>query len=341
VTLHYSTIDDKERNTEVKIYTVNFPPVPMDMVRESPAPGGKKAYVVFIGLLVTAFAMLMLFRLKASRRKIRAKDTARDRVGVEEQVWYPEAPFGAGLPERKCKSSIYLFGQFQVFDKESGDITGQFSPLLKELFLLIATSTIRNGRGVASTELDEILWHDKSDKDAKNNRAVNIAKLKALLEKVGHCTINKESGFWQFQTLDESICIDYKKYIELLQQNSVLSADYIHPLINIARRGAFLYQTEYNWLDNIKSEVSNAIIDRCVNYIEHHSVTQDPEFVIEICNCIFYFDHLNEEALIYKCKCLINLKRHTLANTTYLNFAKDYKQIYGENFPKTFQEIVG
>jgi len=44
--------------------------------------------------------------------------------------------------------------------------------------------------------------------------------------------------------------------------------------------------------------------------------------------------------LIYKCKSLIYLKRHTLANNTYLKFIKDYKDIYGENFGKTFHEVI-
>ncbi|HEY4936373.1 MAG TPA: hypothetical protein VII44_07325, partial [Puia sp.] len=115
---------------------------------------------------------------------------------------------------------------------------------------------------------------------------------------------------------------------------------YIHPLIHIIRRGAFLYQTEYDWLDNIKSEISNSIIDLCLNYIKTQGISNEPEFIIEITNCIFYFDHLNEDALIYKCKCLILLKRHTLASNIYLKFVKEYRDIYGTEFTKTFHETI-
>ncbi|MES1249992.1 MAG: hypothetical protein ABUL46_04865, partial [Chitinophaga rupis] len=111
-------------------------------------------------------------------------------------------------------------------------------------------------------------------------------------------------------------------------------------LVDVIKRGAFLSQTEYNWLDDIKSEISNATIDRCLVYIKNHPLTQDPEFIIEIANCIFCFDPLNEDALIYKCKSFILLKRHTLANNTYLKFVKEYKDIYGTDFGKTFQEII-
>jgi len=113
----------------------------------------------------------------------------------------------------------------------------------------------------------------------------------------------------------------------------------IRPLVSIIKRGAFLAQTEYNWLDDIKSEVSNAVIDRCLEYIRNHPAG-DPEFTIEIANCIFCFDPLNEDALTYKCKSLIQLRRHTLANNTYQKFLKEYKDIYGTDFGKTFQEII-
>ena len=237
-------------------------------------------------------------------------------------------------------SAIYLFGSFQAFDKEGHDCTRLFTPLLRELFLIIATYTIRNGRGISSEGLNELLWHDKAEKDAKNNRSVNLAKLKPILEKIGHCVINKESGYWQLQVMDDTY-VDYKKFAALLQSASVPDIPHIHALIDIIKRGPFLLQTEYNWLDAFKSEVSNGVIDRCLSYLRHHEMTENPEFTIEITNCIFYFDQLNEDALTFKCKSLILLKRHNLASNTYLKFVKDYKDIYSADFDKTFQEIIG
>ena len=108
---------------------------------------------------------------------------------------------------------------------------------LKELFLIICINTIRQGRGISSEMLNEKLWHDKSEKDAKNNRSVNIAKLKIILERIGNCVINKESGFWQFQITDDQICIDFRKYTHIVQQVQNARTDYIHPLVDIIRRG--------------------------------------------------------------------------------------------------------
>ena len=120
--------------------------------------------------------------------------------------------------ERNIHSSIFLFGQFQIIDKEGNDITRLFTPLLKELLLIIVIHSIRNGRGISSEGMNEILWHDKSEKDAKNNRSVNLAKLKILLEKVGNCMISKEAGFWQFQIADPDMYVDYAKYMAFINK---------------------------------------------------------------------------------------------------------------------------
>ena len=247
---------------------------------------------------------------------------------------------GNRVIEKNHFPAIYLFGQFQVFDKDGNDITRLFTPLLKELFLVIALYTIRNGRGISSEGLNEILWHDKSEKDAKNNRSVNIAKLKTILEKMGNCVITKESAYWQFQVMDENIHVDYKKFVSLLQEPPEASKEYIDHLEDIIKRGAFLTQTEYNWLDDIKSEISNSVIDICLGFVKNHDISRNTEWIIELTNYVFYFDPLNEEALTYKCKGLIFLKRHTLANNIYMKFAKEYKDIYGEAFSKSFHEII-
>jgi LPXTG-motif cell wall-anchored protein len=348
VTLLYSKEETNEKITQVKIYTLNFPPEKAEVAQAAAVTGSHiNFWYVILPLLVVGGGVYWLVR----RRKKPAAASAVAGSSVTVREVSPVEPVGGSAVagghvtsassephEKNVYPGVYLFGAFQVFDKEGNDITRLFTPLLKELFLIIITYTIRNGRGISSEGLNEILWHDKSEKDAKNNRSVNLAKLKAILEKLGNTVINKESGYWQFQTPEEDIYIDYRRYVSVVQGPDAARAD-IRPLVNIIKRGSFLAQTEYNWLDDIKSEVSNAVIDRCLEYIRNHSAG-DPEFTIEIANCIFCFDPLNEDALTYKCKCLIQLRRHTLANNTYQKFLKEYKDIYGTDFGKTFQDII-
>ena len=339
VVLNYSKADDPVKNTTVRIFSLNFIPEPNEIPGDKPDSGSRRyIYVIafLAGLGVIIFLIMRRRQLKLSAMAATHAVPIRqpDLMGVS------GIPFIQNHIDRDIHSSIFLFGQFQVVDKEGHDITGLFTPLLKELFLIICINTIRQGRGISSEMLNEKLWHDKSEKDAKNNRSVNIAKLKVILERIGNCVINKESGFWQFQVTDDHINIDFKNYTAIVQQVHNSRSDYIRPLIDIIRRGAFLYQTEYDWLDNIKSEISNSAIDLCLSYIKSHEIAKEPEFIIDLTNCIFYFDHLNEDALIYQCKALIVLKRFTLASNIYLKFAKEYKEIYGAEFTKTFHEAI-
>ena len=338
VTLLYSKYEIKEQSTQVKMYTIDFPPEGISAPAELP----KKTNHLFLllGILILIALITVYYFMRSKRRKIESSALAV--LATAENVM---AIRDFNVPnnfnnEKNIHSSIFLFGQFQIIDKEGNDITRLFTPLLKELLLVIAIYSIRNGRGISSEGLNEILWHDKSEKDAKNNRSVNLAKLKIILEKVGNCMISKEAGFWQFQIADPDMYVDYANYMAIINSGPEPSKEAIDPFLHIIKRGPFLFETEYGWLDNTKSEVSSQVIDRCMIYLNHLDPRKYPETVIDISNYIFYFDPLNEDALMYKCKSLILQKRHTLANNTYVKFAKDYRDIYGEEFAKTFHDII-
>jgi len=296
VTLFTTTEQDKERSTQVRVYTLNYPPEPTDIVRASlPATPARRRPWILVALLAVVFVAVtwVILRIRAMRR---LKPASAPHIFAAETTAAPLPVSGDGHnlshETGPQASAIYLFGPFQAFDRDGHDCTRLFTPLLKELFLIITAYTIRNGRGISSEGLNETLWHDKAEKDAKNNRSVNLAKLKPILEKIGSCSITKESGYWQVQSLDDTY-IDYKKAVILLQETTVPDSQHIHALVHIIKRGPFLFQTEYNWLDDIKSEVSNAVIDRCLSYLRNHDITENPEFTIEIANCIFFFDQLN------------------------------------------------
>ncbi|HVW59843.1 MAG TPA: LPXTG cell wall anchor domain-containing protein, partial [Puia sp.] len=235
VTLLYSKEETKEKNTQVKIYTLNFPPEKAETTQISPVSADHTNYwYVLLFLLVLGGGAFLYFR----KRKSTPAHPASAAVPPEPMLDIhspaePASQTGTESLEKPVYPAIYLFGPFQVFDKIGHDITRQFTPLLKELFLIIVTYTFRNGRGISSEGLNEILWHDKSEKDAKNNRSVNLAKLKAILEKVGNIVINKESGYWQFQTPEEEIYVDYRKYTALLQGSPDAIRTDIRPLANI------------------------------------------------------------------------------------------------------------
>jgi two-component SAPR family response regulator len=249
----------------------------------------------------------------------------------------PAITITAGLATQ-THAAIFLFGDLQVFDTEGCDLTKHFSPLLKQLFLLIFLYSLKNKRGISSEKLNEILWFDKDEKSARNNRSVNIAKLKALLDKTGGCNLGKETGYWKIDVDPAAVRVDYLDYLSIVENRERADKKAIEGLAAITQRGSLLHDVEYPWLDPFKSDVSNHVIDTYLHFAGQDA--SDAEFMIHLADYIFYFDPVNEDAMTIKCRALVQLGKHSLARNTYTSFVKDYKQIYGEDFQQDFQSVL-
>jgi two-component SAPR family response regulator len=215
-----------------------------------------------------------------------------------------------------------------------------FTPLLKELLLIIIIYTIRWERGVSSEKLNELLWFDKSEKDARNNRSVNMAKLRSILEKVGSCQISKETGYWKLLPVEGELFIDYREYMNILRRKDSLDKELVNDLMKIIDRGTFLSNADYEWVDDMKSEISNEIISILLRFANTNGIERDTDFVIRLINYVFNFDLVNEEAMIIKCRSLVYLRKHSLAHRAFEKFKRDYKSLYGEDYAGTFQDVV-
>jgi two-component SAPR family response regulator len=196
---------------------------------------------------------------------------------------------------------------------------------------------LRSGKGISSEKLYSILWRDKSNKDAQNNRSVNMVKLKGILDKLGTCGIVKEADKWIYHHAADQIRMDLADFLALLHITQPDKQD-LRRLLAIVHRGAFLADTNYHWLDDIQSDMSDKALDILSAAILRFS--NDAEFLLEIAGGIFLFDPVNEEALKVKCKSLGLLGRHSMAKATFEKFAKEYLQMYGEVFQQTFHEVI-
>jgi two-component SAPR family response regulator len=157
---------------------------------------------------------------------------------------------------------------------------------------------------------------------------------------MGHCHLSKDTGYWKIEIDYNIISVDYHKYLCIVSNKNKLNKQKILQLTNITQRGNFVSNIEYEWLDAFKSEVSNEIIDSYIQFANGVTVADDPEFLIKLANDIFYFDPVNEEAMILKCKALSHIGKHSLAKNAFENFNKEYKAIYGEAFERDFHSIL-
>lgn len=332
--------DDKKNSTSVKVYTLYGPPE--EFLAESQKILSSNTWRYLLGALL--FLLAVGFSVyKWKKRNIVSVKMPEETSPVpiktdavsEEQV----DPVVTEIKE-DIKNTIFLFGNLQLFDKDGEDITKYLSPLIRELFLVVLLYTVKWGRGISSEKLTEILWFDKSVESARNNRSVNIAKLKLILERMDGCQISKNTGYWMIEFDQNNVKVDYKQYLNIVNGKGEIDKQSVNKLTKIVHRGSFLSNVEYDWLDTFKSEISNEIIDTYLHYAATIKIADDPEFLINLANYISYFDSVNEEAMVIKCKALVHLGKHSLAKSKFETFCKDYKVIYGEDFKQSFQEIL-
>jgi len=335
------TLFRENERTRVKIYSLLSPPEPLaDKVVEI----SNVNYFLWIGGvcavgLVLTFIAIIIHRRKKTITPMLSKVVV-DNLPVNTHYAEPELIEESDHMRNSNRNAIFLFGDLQLFTPDGNEITKYFTPLLKELFLVILLYSVKLDRGVSSEKLNEILWFDKSEKSARNNRSVNIAKLKSLLDKMGHCHLSKDTGYWKIEIDYNNILVDYHNYLNIVSNKTRLNKQKIIQLTHITQRGNFLSNIEYEWLDAFKSEVSNEIIDSYIQFANSIQIADDPEFLIKLANDIFYFDPVNEEAMILKCKALAHIGKHSLAKNTFESFNKEYKIIYGEAFDRDFNSIL-
>lgn len=339
------TLFKENDRTRVKIYSLLSPPEPIVTNILSKGHIGLLLWMIVGGCVVCLViaAIVVINRHNKAASQVLPESQIAEATPPVNQMQELVVSEDNGENESRLhanKNAIFLFGDLQLFTPDGNEITKYFTPLLKELFLVILIYSVKFDRGVSSEKLNEILWFDKSEKSARNNRSVNIAKLKSLLDKMGHCHLSKDTGYWKIEIDYNEIQVDYHNYLNIVSNKSKLNKQKITQLTHITQRGNFLSNIEYEWLDAFKSEVSNEITDSYIQFANSIKVTDDPEFLIKLANDIFYFDPVNEEAMILKCKALAHIGKHSLAKNTFENFNKEYKAIYGEAFERDFHSIL-
>lgn len=342
---------NEKKQTIISVYSLYAPPLDASMlVSTAETKPGNLTWMIVAFLALAGGFLVYQYKFK-NRKRLPGKDEAAvskipAEAPVPVNISAAGSPSTTDAPERTpeakqapAHNSIMLFGNLQLFDEQGNEIAKLFTPLLKELFLVILLYSIRRD-GISSEKLKELLWFDKPSESARNNRSVNIAKLKGILDKLKYCHISKETGYWKINVDYGQITIDYADYLNLVADKRVLSKQDITELSNITKRGSFLSDLDYEWLDSFKSETSNEIVDAYLRYAASVSISDDPEFLIKLANYIFYFDPVNEEAMTIKCKAFAHLGKHSMAKTALENFSREYRRIYGEEFQKDMPEVL-
>lgn len=333
-----SLADNEKRETKIEIYALSYPPYPEDTKSLRKGTLSGKIYWIIILLTVGPVGYFILFRRIVSKtKKPRPKESMSQQpvaAGTDQEMIYPTK-----LEGREDRNSIYFFGGFQVINSLGEDITRKFTPLLKELFLLIFLHSV-GGKGISVPRLTELLWFSMSSKSAKNNRAVNIAKLKHLLAEIDCCSISRKTEYWKIVFDEKEVYSDYLAFHKLIMKGDGLSDNDLEKLLSIVKAGPLLGNSSYEWLDEFKLNCSNLITDVLAKHLENENISKNPELSVRIADAILIFDIMHEEGLIIKCKALTELGKHSLAKEIFSKFSKDYQTLYDEPYNKTFTDII-
>ncbi|MCY1633568.1 hypothetical protein [Marinifilum sp. D737] len=316
---------------EVNIYTISYEPGNQDNF-DINGVGLPLSVKIFYSLLVICIILLGLFIV----RKVR-----KDRRTTEIQTTYTSTEiFEAPISDYEApkQNAIILFGGFQVFDNKGKDITYRFSPTLKELFLLILLNTINEGKGISSKRIQEYLWPDKSESNAKNNRGVNIKKLRGILEDLPGTEVVFDNNYWKI-VLPENIFCDFehvRNAIKLIREQG--NIENLAEIIIILQRGSMLQDIFPEWLDSFKDSNTGLIVSTLEEILKDENL--DKVISLAISNVIFQFDQMNETALKTKCHLLASQGKHSLAIETFEHYRKLYLKFYNEEYQYTFKDIV-
>ncbi|MDR0393660.1 MAG: hypothetical protein LBH77_00730 [Tannerella sp.] len=333
------------QDDRISIYTLAYPPLAKSELHQKTAIKKFKTGL-WVPLLFIMAACVILAVLIYNRKKRTVLSGGEPGGAVESRTSLPDDKYESVVEEKTDEAtlcrSVFLFGGFRVMDKNRRDVTKDFTPMLKQLFLLILLYTYKNRKGISSTKLKEILWYDKNEDRAKNNRGVSVRKLRHIFENVGDIQIKNENSYWTVE-LGRDVYCDYSTVLYLMDRLSGkerFEMVDLRKLISILSGGEFLPNLQVEWVDSFKADLSNSLLDILLNLSKNEQVLKDPQLCVDLADVIFIHDSLNEEALGLKCAMLVKMGRNKLSKNVYEAFTKEYRQLFGTDFVSTFERII-
>lgn len=242
----------------------------------------------------------------------------------------------------RTKAAISLLGGFSVYDKEGENVTSQFTPKLRDLLIVLILFTETKTHGISVEKITELLWSDKDDASARNNRNVSLRKLRILLEQIGNVEVITANGMIHVKWSKDVFC-DY--HVMLRQVDAYNKGEYedteehLDKMLEILLYGPLLPTYEIDWLDDFKDSYSSVSIDLLNKLLVKESRAQHDDMVLHICDIIFLHDPLSEEALAEKCKVLSRQGKKGIAKRVYDRFCKEYEDSLAEPYEISFADV--
>ncbi|GHT26616.1 hypothetical protein FACS189432_01390 [Bacteroidia bacterium] len=319
----------------ISIYSLSYPPLAETEIYLMSDTEKDNSWMIysFAATIISLIAGYFIFREK---KKINIPPVENTETEEEKETIKP-------IAKKDKTQTIFLFGGFRVNDKNGTDITAEFSPLQKHLFLIILLTTLKeDSKGISSTKLKETLWFDKSQERARNNRGVMLSKLRQIFEQIGTIHIESQNSYWVVKFGNDVYCDYYEALILIRQMKQKVNRtkEDVLKLINIVSVGELLPNVQLEWSDTFKADFANDLIDLFLDINAQKDLDLSLQERVNLADAILIHDTLNEDALKLKCSTLVKMRKNGLAKSIYLSFIKKYAYSLGTKFKYSFEEII-
>lgn len=236
------------------------------------------------------------------------------------------------------KNAIYLWGEFKAFDRNGNNISSRFTLKLKQIFTVTLLYNAINKEGIQSQSLNNILWPYHTPQSAKNNRSVNVKKLREVLSEFDGIELLFENNHWKLNFTETFCDVNYVLQIIKKDENTI-SRNKVLEILYLLNKGIFLDNMDSSAFESLTTALMSIIQDFLSSLAISVKQQNDPELLLLIAQAGLMQDPINEEGIRLKIDALIRLKKHTQARTEYDNFCQDYKVLYGVAYTKSFHDF--
>lgn len=318
------------------------PPFMRANADESSSP--RVLYLALGAILLLAIAFIVWRRRPVKTEEAKAVKPLDEKpqdgaTPSEAATTIPDVPTSAETATIK-PSQITLLGKFAVTDKDGNDITSSFSKRLRDLLLILTLYTQKDNKGIEMHEIDDSLWQNMSEVSARNNRNVNISKLRMLLEKVGEAEILNDKIYYRINLGNDVHC-DYARAMKYMARINDGHKDEttIAKTLELLLKGPLVPNVSYEWLDPFKAQYSESALALLSSLLYRAERDHNDSLALKIAETIMQHDPFNEKALSVLCSIHCHNNRTGIAKKIYDNFCKVYEHSMGEPFDRPFMDV--
>ena len=319
-------------SSKFSVYSLLFPPVSLEKYTANNGGGNAShVWLVLVAAVVAVAGGSVWIVYKRHRNSGKGEDGKAVRQDKEQLPEASDVKVEKMAVDTGTVNSMYLFGDFSVFDRNGRNISYMFSLRIKQIFCLILRYS--DADGISSKQLSDLIWPDKPKDKVKNSRGVAINHLRKILKELDGIELVYEKGCFRF-TLSSDFYCDYLRFMSIVAQNRI--EDCRQEFLYIVGRGKFVGFMDGPLFDGFKQDVECRLEVLVLQLMKEAFEAQDYAETVSLAEAEFNIDPVNETALSCCLKSLFILKHENAAIGTYQKFVAEYKKYTGEDYPHPF-----